>query len=516
MRALTEAGERPLAERVDRRPRRRSSRSCARSGTARVAERLPHLVSIFGPAGRRQVDRSPPSFAAVAAEAGARVVRGRSLPVPRERDVRRARDAADAALRRLRERRRGGDRRASCARADGASCSRTRTPTPSASPATSASIVGVDAGSEAADRDALFSSVREFLEAAAREQPTILVFEDIHWADPNLLDLIEALATRVHGLPLLLVTLARPELLDTRAGVGSGLSELHGADARAARRGTMRASSRSGGSATATASTRWSEIAEGNPLFIEQLAATSARPRPGTLPTSIRGIVAARLDALPARGARAAARRRRRRQGLLARRAARVEPATPATSTRLLDELERRDLVRREPASIIEGEQQFAFTHVLIRDVAYDLLPRADRARRHAARRRVLRAARRARPARRSARSRGTGATPATTSAPSSSSLRAAEQAERGWAKDHAAFLYREALELVPAGRRRAKSALRRRLAIASTASFHADGCQTAGKSAGVTSPTISSSESILCCPSRVECSRTISSFGAS
>ena len=124
------------------------------------------------------------------------------------------------------------------------------------------------------------------------------------------------------------------------------------------------------------------------------------------------------------------------------------------------------------PSSIIEGKQQFAFTHGLIRDVAYELLPRAERARRHAVVAeffervdgRVGRGDRRAGPslARRGRqRTRGRAA------------VRAAEQAERGWAKDHAALLYREALELVPAEDAERRMQLRRRLALASAASFH-------------------------------------------
>src|SRR4029079_6819488 len=77
---------------------------------------------------------------------------------------------------------------------------------------------------QATDRDVLFSSTRLFLEAAAREQPTVLVFEDIHWSGAALLDLIDTLAVVSHGLPLLLVTLARPEFLDTRDTWGGRLS----------------------------------------------------------------------------------------------------------------------------------------------------------------------------------------------------------------------------------------------------------------------------------------------------
>jgi predicted ATPase len=212
-------------------------------------------------------------------------------------------------------------------------------------------------------------------------------------------------------------------------------------------------------------------VAEGNPLFIEQLAATIDETDSGTLPTSVRALVAARLDALP-----------RAERALLidASVVGKVfwEGALRAVSpdngdvTRLLEDLERRDLVRREQASMIEGEQQFAFTHVLIRDVAYDLLPRADRARRHglvaeffesspgASREKIGALARHWRNAGDHERA-------------VKQLVRAAEQAERGWAKDHAAFLYREALELVPAEDVEQKSAVRRRLAIASSASFH-------------------------------------------
>jgi predicted ATPase len=331
-------------------------------------------------------------------------------------------------------------------------------------------IVGIDAGSEASDRDALFSSARQFFEGAAREQPTILVFEDIHWADANMLDLIETLAMRVRGLPLLLVTLSRPELHDTRGGWANGISAytaltLAPLGEDHARELAVRRLGETG---------RVDEVirvAEGNPLFIEQLAATIDETASGTLPTSVRALVAARLDALP-----------RTERALLIDAAVigKVfwEGALHAMSagngqlTHLLEELERRDLVRREATSIIEGERQFAFTHVLIRDVAYDLLPRADRARRHALVAEFFESS--------------TGASGEAIGALArhwrnagdheravTQLVRAAEQAERGWAKDHAAFLYREALELVPADDGDQRSALRRRLAIAGTASFH-------------------------------------------
>jgi predicted ATPase len=212
-------------------------------------------------------------------------------------------------------------------------------------------------------------------------------------------------------------------------------------------------------------------VAEGNPLFIEQLAATMEETE-GALPTSIRGLVAARLDALPPRD-----------RALLLDAAvvgkvfwhdALLALSPEPDIDHVLEELERRDLIRREAGSLIENEQQWTFTHVLIRDVAYELLPRADRARRHEAVAQFF--------------ERSTGSSNEAIGALAhhwrdagdferaiAHLTRAAEQAERGWAKDHAVMLYREALQLVPEDDTERRSALRRRLAVASTASFHLD-----------------------------------------
>jgi hypothetical protein len=130
----------------------------------------------------------------------------------------------------------------------------------------------------------------------------MLVLEDIHWADRGLLDLIELLAARLRDLPVLILTLARPELIDARPAWGGGLpaytalplSPLSSAEAEQLAQIRL-------GQLTEAAS-RLADTAGGNPLFIEQLAATMAESSAagGTLPTTIRGILAARLDALPA------------------------------------------------------------------------------------------------------------------------------------------------------------------------------------------------------------------------
>ena len=167
-----------------------------------------------------------------------------------------------------------------------------------------------------------------------------------------------------------------------------------------------------------------------------------------SLPTTVRGIVAARLDALPASERSllldAAVVGKTFWRGALERIAGESD-GIPG----LLGALEGRDLVVRETRSIIEGEQQYSFKHVLIREVAYELLPRARRQERHAAVARFF--------------EDSTAELGEITTAlarhwrdagePSRAVeyfVRAGESAELGWAKDQAAILYREALDLVP------------------------------------------------------------------
>jgi class 3 adenylate cyclase len=462
---LTLAGERPARELgiVGRAP----ELTLLRAIWDRVlGENFPHLVSVFGPAG---VGKSTvvEGFASAAREAGARIVFGRSLPY-RESGTYGAlatqlmricgifeSDSEDVIAQKLQVRAReliGGPGEDAQVVAGHLGV-----------------IVGVDAGADAADRDGLFDSTRRFVEAAAREQPTILLFEDIHWSHSNLLDLIETLAVQTHGLPLLVITLARPEFLDARDGWGGRLASytsftLGPLDKPAARELTLR---RLGDDRRADEVIK---VAEGNPLFIEQLSATIEETASGSLPTSIRGLVAARLDALPQRD-----------RSLLLEAAvvgkvfwydALFALSPEPDVDRVLGELERRDLIRREPSSIIENQQQFAFTHVLIRDVAYEMLPRADRARRHRVVAEFF--------------ERSTGSSGEAVGALArhwkdagdferaiEQLTRAADQAARGWAKDRAVLLFREALQLVPKDDAEQQSALRRRLALASTASFH-------------------------------------------
>jgi len=337
-------------------------------------------------------------------------------------------------------------------------------------------LLGFDREGSVDDREELFFSVRVFIEAVAADGPTVLVFEDIHWADRSLLDLIELLAARLRNLPVFILTLARPELLDSRPAWGGGLPAYSALPlAPLSQAESQELAAHRLASLPADDMTRLAQMAEGNPLFIEQLAATIAEAASsqssGALPTTVRGILAARLDALPAEERSllldAAVVGRTFWRGALER----IAGSGDGLSERL-GALETRDLITRETASIMEGEQQYSFKHLLIREVAYELLPRAGRQERHArvaeffedstaeVGEAVAALARHWRDAGDPEHAIGY-------------FVEAGEQAERGWAKDQAVILYGEALELVPEDDGEQLVQLRRRLALAVAAAIH-------------------------------------------
>jgi predicted ATPase len=349
-----------------------------------------------------------------------------------------------------------------------------------------ARLIGLDVEDGADDRQSLFFSARRFLEALARVQPTVLIFEDVHWADAAMLDLLEVLASRVRDVPLLLLALARPELRETRPAWGGGLPgytalPLEPLDSRhaAALAGELLAAVRERSDDAASIAA----AAEGNPLFIEELAASlgeRATPSAGELPTSIRAIVSARIDALPA-AERAVLLDASVVGKVFWRGALAAMPSGADQLSELLDSLEGRDLIRREPASRLLGDQQFSFKHALIRDIAYGTLPRSDRRQRHEAVARFLEQA-----------------TPEIHTAASAlahhwqeagDNVRAADyltvagdQAGRGWAKAEAATFYRQALAVAPEEDTERRRGLSRRLAVALQAAYHVTDAELLGR----------------------------------
>jgi class 3 adenylate cyclase len=439
---------------------------------ARVTEeRRPHLVTVFGAAGIGK-SRLALEFSQIVAQGGGRALRGRSTPygasspysafghhVKQTAHVFDS-DEFDAARTKLEE-----SITALVGSPDGSEHARHL-----------AILMGLGGAGDVGDRETLFFSARVFVEALAAREPTVLLFEDIHWADGSLLDLLETLASRVRDVPLLLLALARPEVLTERPGWGGGLSaytalpldRLSDADALALAELLLDRSQQAAARADAVAL-----ATEGNPLFIEELAASlleRSTADVAAMPTSVRGIVAARLDALPPEERAvlvdASVVGRVFWRGALARIADRDNLSA------LLGALEERDLVRREAVSRIQGDQQFAFKHALIRDVAYQTLPRAARRDRHAAVARYLEES-----------------TAGVAQALEALAhhwreagdderaveylLAAAEQAGRGWAKAHALALYTEAFKLVPEADSDRRRRIRMRQAVAAQALYH-------------------------------------------
>jgi class 3 adenylate cyclase/tetratricopeptide (TPR) repeat protein len=229
-------------------------------------------------------------------------------------------------------------------------------------------------------------AVRRWSELTAAQQPLVLVFEDIHWAEEPLLELIEHLVERVRQVPLLVLCLARPELLEVHPSWGGGrlrataieLEPLQAAETE-----------RLVDELLADVELPARQVAElvektgGNPLFVEETIRMLAEDGSGRIPDTVQALIAARIDRLPPDAKtvlqRAAVIGRTFWPGALAALAPDVE-VEPA-----LDHLLRREFVLAEQRSTISGESAHRFKHVLIREVAYSGLSKSSRAQLHEA-----------------------------------------------------------------------------------------------------------------------------------
>jgi class 3 adenylate cyclase len=246
-------------------------------------------------------------------------------------------------------------------------------------------------------RERLHEAWVAFLDELVRERPVIVLVEDLHWADDELLDLLERLVRDVQG-PLLLLGTARPELLDRRAAWGAGrrnasllwLEPLSAAQA-AEMVGQLLASE------LPPAVRSVVERAEGNPFFVEELVATLIdrgvleRVEGGwtakelfadfTIPDSVHAVLAARIDLLPPTEKAAL------QAGAVIGRIFWVGPVRELLDGAEpdFDLLEERDFIRHRAGSSLPGEREYAIKHALTREVAYASLPKARRARLHAA-----------------------------------------------------------------------------------------------------------------------------------
>lgn len=231
-------------------------------------------------------------------------------------------------------------------------------------------------------------AVRRALEACASERPLVMVVEDIHWAAPTMLDLIEYLVDFADDAPLLLVCLARPDLLEARpawsAAGGERASAIRleplSADEAGALLGEL-----GHGELSAGERAQLLTVAEGNPFFLQQMAANRAETseEPIAASPSIQAVLTARIDRLaPAERAtveHGSIEGRTFHRGVLAD----LLPEEYADDLGAsLAALTRRELIRPARPDL-EGEQAFRFSHILIRDATYALMPKQRRAHLH-------------------------------------------------------------------------------------------------------------------------------------
>jgi class 3 adenylate cyclase len=239
-------------------------------------------------------------------------------------------------------------------------------------------------------REALFSAVRACVEAIAMRRPLVLAFEDIHWADEGMLDLIEYLARWVRA-PLLLICMSRDELLDRRPGWGGGrrnatsisLEPLNAEETQ-----ELVAALFPGGDGNGNGDVvgEVAERAGGNPLFAEEMVNRLIEEGHGdteALPGTVQSLLAARLDSLE------------RLERLLLQHAAVIGQSFWVGSLeqtaseegldlpQVLASLQEKDMLVPSAGSRIAGEREYAFKHALIRDVAYSMLPKSVRCRKH-------------------------------------------------------------------------------------------------------------------------------------
>ena len=252
-------------------------------------------------------------------------------------------------------------------------------------------LAGLADGSHAPSREEAFTAWRRFVESLAEDGPAVVVLEDVHWADDMLLDFVEHLTEWAAGVPLLVLCVARPELLSRRPGWGGGqanattLSLAPLADEEMAK---LVAALLERAVMPADVQAALLRRAGGNPLYAEELVRLAdesgfSLDDASSLPPSIEGIIAARLDVLDPPD-----------KALLQDAAvigkvfwlgsvAALAELESSEAERRLHELVRRQIVRPERRSAVAGEGEYSFWHVLVREVAYRQIPRAERAHKH-------------------------------------------------------------------------------------------------------------------------------------
>ncbi len=259
------------------------------------------------------------------------------------------------------------------------------------------SLLGL-AGANARVEDARVA-LRHLFGAVAARRPLVVAFDDIHWAEPPLLDLIDDLADWLPDVPIMLLCMARPELLDERPGWSGGklnattllLEPLSEADGDALVRGLL------GADLPEAVAARIVAAAEGNPLFVEELVGVllddgHLRPVDGgvevagaidrvELPPTIQALLTARLDRL-SDAERAVVERASIEGQVFHLGALEALGAAPDEVLPTVRALERKQLFRVDQAAL-PGQDAYRFRHILIREAAYERVAKEVRARWH-------------------------------------------------------------------------------------------------------------------------------------
>jgi len=253
-----------------------------------------------------------------------------------------------------------------------------------------APLVGLPA--EPAAQDESFTAWRRVLESWAAARETVLVFEDLHWADDALLAFLEHLADWAESVPLLVLCTARPELYDRHRGWAGGLrnaTTINLPPLTDSETATLISSLLERAVLPVETHEALIDRAGGNPLYAEEFVRLLGdRGQFGgavEVPDSVQALIAARLDTLPpdrkALLQDASVMGRVFWAGALAEMGERDRHEVELA----LHELARKELVRPARASSMEGETEYGFWHVLVRDVCYQQIPRAGRVARHQA-----------------------------------------------------------------------------------------------------------------------------------
>jgi class 3 adenylate cyclase/DNA-binding SARP family transcriptional activator len=239
-------------------------------------------------------------------------------------------------------------------------------------------------GGGAAVPEELFFEVRGRLEALSWERPVILHVDDLQWGQPMLLDLLDHVADLSRGAPILILCTARPELLEVRTAWGGGKLNATTALLEPLELDECeQLLDQLGDGLTPDVRGRVIATSQGNPLFLQEMTALAREQDTLRLPATIQALLAARLERLNVE-----------ERELLERGAIEGEVfhlkaiqvmfdqlSAPELESRLAA-LVRKELIRPHPA-IFEGDRAFRFRHLLIRDTAYDALPKATRAQLH-------------------------------------------------------------------------------------------------------------------------------------